>query len=147
MGAAFVQTFSVAHGEFDTAGDASSKIKAVLKKLGISSKVIRDVAIAAFESEMNLIIHSIGGTMRLEVTPQEIVLISEDGGPGIADIALALTEGYSTAPESVRNLGFGAGMGLPNIRRHSHSFHIESELGKGTRIEARYYLSGASGTT
>ncbi len=147
MGAAFVQTFTVARGEFDTAGDASSKIKAILKKLGISSGVVRDVAIAAFESEMNLIIHSVGGTMRLEVTPQEIILISEDGGPGIADIGLALTEGYSTAPESVRNLGFGAGMGLPNIRRHAHSFHIESALGKGTRIEAKYYLDGASGTT
>ncbi len=147
MGAAFVQTFPVAHGGFDTAGDASSKIKAVLKKLGISSRVIRDVAIAAYESEMNLIIHSIGGTVRLEVSPQEILLISEDGGPGIADIELALKEGYSTAPESVRNLGFGAGMGLPNIRRHSDSFHIESELGKGTRIEARYYLNAPSGTT
>ena len=147
MGAAFVQTFPVAHGEFDTAGDASSKIKATLKKLGISAQVIRDVAIAAYESEMNLIIHSIGGTMRLEISPQEILLVSEDGGPGIADIELALKEGYSTAPESVRNLGFGAGMGLPNIRRHSHSFHIESRLGKGTRIEARYYLNGASGTT
>lgn len=147
MDAAFTQTFCVARGEFDTAGDASSKIKAVLKKLGISSQVIRDVAIAAYESEMNLIIHSIGGIMRLEVSPQEILLISEDGGPGIADIALALTEGYSTAPESVRNLGFGAGMGLPNIRRHSHKFHIESEPGKGTRIEMKYYLNGDSGTT
>ncbi|HWR22784.1 MAG TPA: ATP-binding protein [Feifaniaceae bacterium] len=146
MGAAFVQVFRVAHGEFDTAGEASSKIKAVLKKLGISPAVVRDVAIAAFESEMNLIIHSVGGTISLEVTPQEVILVSEDSGPGIADIALALTEGYSTAPESVRNLGFGAGMGLPNIRRHSHFFHIESELGKGTRIEAKYYLNGASGT-
>ena len=145
-GMAFLQSFPVARGEFDTAGDASSKIKAILKRLGVSSQVIREVAIAAYESEMNLIIHSKGGELRLEISPTEILLISEDTGPGIADIALALKEGYSTAPESVRNLGFGAGMGLPNIRRHSHSFHIESEIGKGTRIEARYYLNEASGT-
>jgi len=143
MESGFVQTFPVARGAFDTAGEASSKIKGILKKLGISPDVVRDVAIAAYETELNLVIHSYGGVLRLEVRSDEIDLISEDRGPGIADISLALQEGYSTAPESVRDMGFGAGMGLPNVQRHSHSLHIESELGKGTLIQAKYFLKPA----
>lgn len=141
MGLSLIQTFPVSHGAFDTAGEASSKIKAILKKLGIAPGVIRDVAIAAYETELNLVIHSVGGELVLEVRPEQIVLISQDQGPGIADISLALKEGYSTAPESVRVMGFGAGMGLPNVQRHCDDFRIESELGKGTVIRAGYTLN------
>ncbi len=134
------QTFPVQKNAFDTAGEASSKIKGILKKLGIKPEIIRDIAIASYEIELNLVIHSLGGDLELKVSADKIVLTSRDVGPGIADIKLALKEGYSTAPESVRDLGFGAGMGLPNIQRHSHEFHIESELGKGTLIRATYNL-------
>ncbi len=136
----FVQTFPIIRGNFDTAGEASSKIKNMLKKLGISPKIVREVAITAYEMELNLVIHSLGGELRLEVRPNSIELTAKDIGPGIADITLALREGYSTAPESVRNMGFGAGMGLPNVVRHCESFHIESELNKGTLIRAGYNL-------
>ncbi len=102
--------------------------------------MVRDVAIAAYETELNLVIHSLGGELILEVRPDEIQLISQDTGPGIPDIPLALSEGYSTASESVRNMGFGAGMGLPNVQRHCHQFYIDSEIGRGTVIRASYFL-------
>lgn len=137
----FVQTFSINKGAFDTAGEASSKIKGILKKLGIPPEIVRDVAIAAYETELNLVIHSAGGELTLEISPEKLVLASQDVGPGIENLELALKEGYSTAPESVRDLGFGAGMGLPNIKRHCHEFRIESELGKGTTIQAIYHLN------
>lgn len=145
MNISLVQTFPVPRGAFDRAGEASSKIKSTLKKLGIPPEVVRDVAIAAYETELNLVIHSQGGELILEVKPDEIQLVSQDQGPGIPDIPLALSEGYSTAPESVRNLGFGAGMGLPNVQRHCHLFHIESEPGKGTFIRASYFLNRSDG--
>ncbi|MDL2217061.1 anti-sigma regulatory factor [Christensenellaceae bacterium OttesenSCG-928-M15] len=141
MALTLVQTYPVERGAFDTAGEASSKIKSTLKKLGISPAVIRDIAIAAYETELNLVIHSLGGDLVLEVQPEKIVLTSKDVGPGIADLKLALKEGYSTAPESVRDMGFGAGMGLPNIQRHCHEFHIESALGASTVITAIYFLN------
>lgn len=137
-----VQIYPVEKGEFDTAGEASSKIKSTLKKLGIPPDIVRDIAIAAYETELNLVIHSDGGEMELLVKPDTIQLTSRDNGPGIADIRLALKEGYSTAPDNIRDMGFGAGMGLPNVQRHSHDFYIESELGKGTLIRATYHLNG-----
>lgn len=137
---AFVERFPVERGSFDTAGEASSRIKQRLKKLGIRPEIIRDVAIAAYETELNLVIHSLGGELRLEISPETIALVSEDRGPGIPDLSLALREGYSTASENVRMMGFGAGMGLPNVKRHSHEFEIESEVGKGTVIKAIYHI-------
>ena len=137
---AYIRVFPVEQGNFETAGEASSVIKRMLKRLGIEPNIIRDVAIAAYETELNLVIHSWGGELTLEVRPHMIVLSSKDNGPGIEDISLALEEGYSTAPESVRMMGFGAGMGLPNVKRHSHEFHIRSEKGKGTEIRAIYHL-------
>lgn len=137
---AFVERFPVERGNFDTAGEASSKIKQRLKRLGIAPNIIRDVAIAAYETELNLVIHSLGGELLLEISPDTVTLISQDRGPGIPDLSLALREGYSTASENVRMMGFGAGMGLPNVKRHSHEFQIESEVGKGTTIRAIYHL-------
>ena len=127
-------TFIVKAGEFQTAGDASQSIKRKLKQIGIGSTVLRRVAVASYEAELNLIIHSHGGELTLEMTPTSIVLTSADVGPGIADLSKAMQEGYSTASEEARDLGFGAGMGLPNMKRNADRFSIESELGKGTTI-------------
>ncbi|MDD3919654.1 MAG: ATP-binding protein [Eubacteriales bacterium] len=134
------EVFPVEKGNFETAGEASSRIKHRLKKLGIAPEIVRDAAIVAYEAELNLVIHSLGGELELVISPSTVTLISRDVGPGIPDIALALRGGYSTAPESVRMMGFGAGMGLPNIKRHSQEFQIESEPGKGTVIKTVYHI-------
>lgn len=112
----------------------------MLKRLGVDSKVVRRLAIASYEAEINLAIHTLGGSMTIIVYPDHIFLVVEDTGPGIADIALAMQEGYSTAPEEVRMLGFGAGMGLPNMKRCSDTFEITSELGSGTTIRMGFNL-------
>ncbi|MEG1547337.1 MAG: anti-sigma regulatory factor [Clostridia bacterium] len=136
----FKEVFQVERGSFDTAGDASASIKRTLKKMGVDNAIVREVAISSYELELNLVIHSMGGELSVEFTPDKLSLISTDVGPGIPDIDLALQEGYSTAPENVRNLGFGAGMGLPNIKRHCREFFIDSAEGRGTVIKAIYNL-------
>ena len=133
-------SYEVKAGEFQTAGDASQSIKRKLKQLGVNSSVLRRISVASYEAELNLIIHSHGGQLTLEITPEGIVLVSQDVGPGIADISKAMQEGYSTASEEARDLGFGAGMGLPNMKRNADAFSIESEVGKGTRIEMDFKL-------
>ena len=133
-------TYAVRAGEYQTAGDASASIKRKLKQLGVDSGILRRIAVASYEAELNLIIHSQGGELIMEMTPVELVLISRDVGPGIADISLALKEGFSTASEEARDLGFGAGMGLPNMKRNADTFAIESALGKGTTIRMGFRL-------
>ena len=133
-------TYDVHKGEFETAGDASASIKRKLKQLGVDSAVLRRVAVASYEAELNLIIHSLGGQLTMEMNPEHIVLISRDVGPGIADIDKAMQEGFSTASEEARDLGFGAGMGLPNMRRNADSFSIESQPGVGTTIQMEFRL-------
>ncbi len=133
-------TYDVHKGEFETAGDASASIKRKLKQLGVDSTVLRRVAVASYEAELNLIIHSLGGQLTMEMNPEHIVLISKDVGPGIADIDKAMQEGFSTASEEARVLGFGAGMGLPNMRRNADGFAIESQLGVGTTIQMEFRL-------
>lgn len=135
-----VQTYEIEAGNFTLAGEAASNIKKLLRQLGIDAKIVRKVSIAAYEAELNMVIHSLGGIMRLEITPKEIVLKARDDGPGIEDIELAMQEGYSTATELARELGFGAGMGLPNIKRCSDKLHLQSKLGLGTYLEARFFL-------
>ncbi len=135
-----VQTYEIEAGNFTLAGEAASNIKKLLRQLGIDAKIVRKVSIAAYEAELNMVIHSLGGIMRLEITPKEIVLKARDDGPGIEDIELAMQEGYSTATELARELGFGAGMGLPNIKRCSDKLHLQSKLGQGTYLEARFFL-------
>ena len=135
-----VQTYEIEAGNFTLAGEAASNIKKLLRQLGIDAKIVRRVAIAAYEAEINMVIHSVGGTMKLEITPKEIVLKANDDGPGIEDVELAMQEGYSTATELARELGFGAGMGLPNIKRCSDKLHLQSQLGQGTYLEARFFL-------
>lgn len=133
-------TYDVRAGEFQTAGDASANIKRKLKQIGIDSTVLRRIAVASYEAELNLIIHSHGGKLTLEMTPDSIVLTSADVGPGIADISKAMQEGFSTASEEARDLGFGAGMGLPNMKRNADGFSIESEVGVGTTIQMAFAL-------
>ena len=129
-----ILTYQVDGEDFSSAGEASSAVKKSLKQLGFSPDVIRRVAIAMYEAEINMVIHAEGGEARVEITKESIRIILADRGPGIKDIELAMQEGYSTAPEEVRNLGFGAGMGLPNIKKYSDDLKIESEIGVGTTL-------------
>lgn len=132
--------FDVEKGDFDKAGEASRKIKKSLKQIGISNKTIRHIAIAGYEGEMNLAIHSDGGQIILVVDDESVVLRLEDVGPGIPDISLAMTEGWSTASDKVREMGFGAGMGLPNMEKNADDFSIESKVGEGTKIKMSFKL-------
>ena len=129
-----VLTYQVDGEDFSVAGEASSAVKKTLKQLGFSPDVIRRVAIAMYEGEINMVIHADGGEARVEISQSDIKIILADKGPGIKDISLAMQEGYSTAPEEVRNLGFGAGMGLPNIKKYSDDLKIDTELGVGTTL-------------
>ncbi len=121
--------------DFANAGVASTKLKAILEKVGVNHGIIRRAAIAAFEAEMNVIIYTPAGMMRYKITPDHIKVIVEDIGPGIEDIELAMTEGYSTAPEYIREMGWGAGMGLPNIKKNTDELKITSTPGEGTTLE------------
>ena len=136
-----VDVYEVKALDYTTAGDASATIKRKLRQLGVDSAILRRVAVASYEAELNLIIHSTGGKLTVQMSPQGITLQSSDIGPGIPDIDKALQEGYSTANEEARNMGFGAGMGLPNMKRNADEFSIRSELGTGTQIEMRFRLS------
>ncbi|MGI6188425.1 MAG: ATP-binding protein [Caldicoprobacteraceae bacterium] len=132
------QKYPIEAGNFTLAGEASGQIKKVLKQLGVDSNIVRRVTVAAYEAEMNMVIHSVGGNLTLQVTPDRITVIAEDRGPGIPDIDLAMQEGYSTAPEMARELGFGAGMGLPNIKRCADILNVHSKMGEGTLLEAHF---------
>ena len=134
------EVYPVAAGAYETAGEASASIKRKLKQLGIDSSVLRRISVASYEVELNLVIHSMGGTLTLAVDPEQIMLISKDVGPGIPDITRAMTEGYSTANEEARSLGFGAGMGLPNMKRNASTFDIQSQPGVGTSIVMGFKL-------
>jgi anti-sigma regulatory factor (Ser/Thr protein kinase) len=142
MASSFSQDFSVYSGDFGNAGKASRTIKNALAQLGMDLLLIRKISVASYEAEVNLIIHSYGGKIRFEVTERAITLESEDSGPGIKDINLAMTEGWSTASDSIREMGFGAGMGLPNMKRSSDEFFIESKPGEGTRLRMLFYIQG-----
>lgn len=135
-----MDVYTVKALDYATAGDASAAVKRKLKQLGVDSNILRRIAVASYEAELNLIIHSQGGTLTVQMSPTTILLRSADVGPGIPDIQKALQEGYSTASEEARNLGFGAGMGLPNMKRNADEFSIESEIGKGTVIQMRFHL-------
>lgn len=131
--------YEVNNDDFTCAGEASGKIKRALKDLGFDANVIRNVAIAVYEGEINMFIHANGGTIDAEVTPDWIRVTLADKGPGIPDIDLAMKEGYSTAPDNVRALGFGAGMGLPNIKKYADEMSVTSVVGEGTTIVIKIY--------
>jgi len=126
---------------FDTAGEVSGEIKVVLRDLGIDATDLRRVVIVAFEAEMNVVMYARRGTLTLIVTDEDINLEVVDEGPGIPDIELAMQEGYSTAPDEMREMGFGFGMGLPNMKKYSDEFRVESEVGKGTSVFSKVRLN------
>jgi serine/threonine-protein kinase RsbT len=130
----FLQTFKIQGGNIFNAGKASTEIKAILKQLGINARIVRRVAIASYEAEMNVVMYAKQATLTFEVSPSQISIIVEDEGPGIPDVSLAMQEGYSTATREMREMGFGAGMGLPNIKKNSDYFKIESVISKGTKV-------------
>lgn len=132
--------FEVDGNDFLRAGEASGEVKRVLKRIGIQSALIRKIAIAMYEAEMNMVIHANGGRVDVAISAEKIDVVLEDTGPGIPDIDLAMQEGYSTASHEIRELGFGAGMGLPNMKRYSDCLHITSEVGVGTKVEMTVML-------
>ena len=132
--------FSVARYDFELAGRASMEIKKALKGRGIDPKIVRRVAIASYELEINIVAHSQGGRIRCSILPDKVSVMASDTGPGIADVNLAMQEGWSTANEYVRSLGFGAGMGLANTKRVSDEFSIQSVLGAGTTVRSIVYI-------
>lgn len=126
--------------DFLRAGEASGEVKSVLKKIGIASHIIRKIAIAMYEAEMNMVIHANGGRIDVEISSEKIHVSLKDTGPGIPDVELAMQEGYSTATQEIRELGFGAGMGLPNMKRYSDQLTITSKVGVGTTVDLMVYL-------
>ena len=128
------QKYNVSADDFISAGAASAAMKKTLKQLGFSADFIRRASIAMYEGEINMVIHGGGGIAEVEIAQDDVKITLTDQGPGIANIDLAMQEGFSTASDSVRELGFGAGMGLPNIKKQSDAFELTSELGKGTTL-------------
>ena len=126
--------FDIDGDNFTSAGEASVRIKKSLREMGFTPDIIRRVSVAMYEGEINMVIHANGGTADVNVYVDKIEIILADNGPGISDIELAMQEGYSTAPDNIRSLGFGAGMGLPNMKNYTNDMRIESEVGKGTTI-------------
>ena len=126
--------FDVDGENFTSAGEASVQTKRILRRVGFSPDIIKRVSIAMYEGEINMVIHACGGVVELFIEEDKIKIILTDHGPGIENIDLAMQEGYSTAPDNIRSLGFGAGMGLPNMKRYTDSMEIESKVGEGTKI-------------
>ena len=131
---ALVLEFSLEHNRFETAGEASSKVKQVVRQLGVDAQTARRISVCAYEAELNAIIHAYGGRMKVTVFPDRTEMEVTDEGPGIPDIEAAMQEGFSTAPDNIRELGFGAGMGLPNMSRSADKFEIISSKEEGTQI-------------
>jgi serine/threonine-protein kinase RsbT len=133
--------FTVVPGDMKLAGNVSSSIKRILKEMGLAEDFVRRVCIACYEVEMNMVIHSWGGFIKMTVYSDKIKVIAEDRGPGIPNIETALEDGYSTAPEEVLKQGFGAGRGMSNMKRYSDEFNITSIFGKGTKVDMIFKIS------
>ena len=140
MGDQLIFTYVIDGNDFTRAGEASSSVKNKLKMLGVASDVIRKTAIAMYEGEINMVIHADGGTITVTISDTDITMVLADTGPGIPDIDQAMQEGFSTAREEVRSLGFGAEMGLPNMKRYSDEMHIDTVVGQGTTITMKVRL-------
>ena len=136
----FTQEFKIQGGDFVNGGDASCQIGTILKEVGVDPDIILRCTVAAYEAEMNVVIYAREGTMYFSIDPDNIVLKVEDIGQGIEDIGRAMQTGYSTATEEIREMGFGAGMGLPNIKKNADIFNINSNVGKGTKLEIIIHL-------
>jgi len=132
--------YHVEGGDFLNAGNASGNIKKVLKKLNVDTGVLKRVVVALYEAEVNIVAHAYRGTISADISPKKIEIVLDDEGPGIPDIGLAMQQGYSTASTKVREMGFGAGMGLPNIKANVDDMKIETEVGKGTKLTLSFNL-------
>ena len=130
--------FEVNGDDFTRAGETSSKVKKTLNQLGFNPEMIRKVSIAMYEGEINMVIHADGGCIDVEILPEKVTVVMKDVGPGIPDLDMAMREGYSTADNAVRELGFGAGMGLPNMKKYSDSLDIKTEIGLGTTVTMEF---------
>jgi serine/threonine-protein kinase RsbT len=137
MNEAFESIYQVLGRDFANAGKVSTAIKDTLKRLGVNPAVVRRVAIVSYEAEMNVVMYANRGKLLLNVSRDDVTLKIHDEGPGIPDVALAMQEGFTTATHEMREMGFGAGMGLPNIQRNADEFNIDSEVGQGTRLFVR----------
>ena len=126
--------YEVPGDDFTRAGEASGNVKRALKQIGYDTEAVRKVSIAMYEGEINMVIHAGGGQADVEITLERVDIVLSDQGPGIPDVGKAMEEGFSTAPDNVRSLGFGAGMGLPNIKKYTDALRIETDPGKGTRL-------------
>lgn len=133
-------TYTVPGDDFTAAGQASTDLKKKLKMMGVDSRSLRNINISLYEGEINLAIHAGGGEITVLVYPDKVEMYLDDNGPGIENIELAMTEGYSGASDAVRSLGFGAGMGLPNMKKYADEFEISSVVGEGTHIRMTVYL-------
>lgn len=133
-------SYDVPGDDFTRAGEASSDVKGKLKQLGISPDAIRKAAISMYEGEINMVIHANGGTITVEISKSEIKMILADKGPGIKNVEQAMQMGFSTAPDNVRTLGFGAGMGLPNMKKYSDEMTIDTEIGVGTTVTMKVFI-------
>ncbi len=134
------QEYLVAGNNFNSAGSASESVKSTLKKMGVASSDIRRVAIAMYEGEINMVIHAGGGVAVVDIYFDKVNIVLKDQGKGIADIEKAMTPGFTTAPEDIQRLGFGAGMGLPNMKKYADTFDIESEVGVGTTVRMTIFF-------
>jgi len=134
------QSYVIPADDFSLAGEASSCVKKMLNQLGVPPQTVKKVAIAMYEAEINAVIHAGGRTADVEIGGGKIIVTISDEGPVIPDLELAMQEGYSTAPDSIREMGFGAGMGLPNIKRYADKLDIKTEVGKGTSVEITVFL-------
>lgn len=136
--------YVVSGEDFTQAGRASAEIKRILGQLGVAPGIVKRVSVAMYEAEINMAIHAGGGVAEVEIDPGRLRVVMRDQGPGIADIDLAMTEGYSTAPEWIREMGFGAGMGLPNMQRNADELKVESIVGEGTTVSMLFLLQADS---
>ncbi len=136
-----VREYTIPKNDFVVAGEASSGMRKMLNQMGVAPAVVKRASIAMYEAEINAVIHGHGGHATVEIYPEKVSICIKDEGPGIADVALAMQEGYSTAPDSIREMGFGAGMGLSNIKKQSDHFSIVSEPGVGTEVFIVVYFN------
>lgn len=139
------EEFEINGGDFVNGGIASCRIKNILKEIGVDADILRRIAIAAYEAEMNVVMYAKKGKIKLSLTPKKIIIKVEDEGPGIPDIDLAMQPGYSTATPEMREMGFGAGMGLPNMKKNADTFNITSLVNKGTQLEIIINLNNKNG--
>lgn len=139
--------FEIGEKDFFVAGESASRVKKTLQQLGMKQEIIKRIAIIIYEAAMNVAIHASHGMLRVFITPEEIMVETEDTGGGIPDVDLAMREGYSTATHEIREMGFGAGMGLPNIKQCSDELKIDTKIGAGTLLQATVYFTDKKGET